>query len=425
MKILFWVTFILIVYTYIGYPVLVYILSQCYRKPLRGKYLYPTVSILVSAYNEEKNIEQKLRNLLKLEYPDERIEILVGSDGSTDRTDEIIKSVIALSPVLGGAPGNAEWGAISSSNSTILYHSAVGEVGANMDSPHKSIWFFRQEPRQGKPSMLNILAQQAKGDILVLTDARQRLDEKAILELVKYFDDQKVGAVSGELHYESEAGNKTAAGLGIYWKYEKFIRKSESRMGSMLGTTGALYAVRRDLYPQLPVDLILEEVYVPLKVIEKGFRAVFDKRAKVYDKVFSQPKEEFLRKCRTLAGNFQLFFYAREVFNPFRGKIAWQFFSHKFLRLMVPFLLVAMLVSNAVIVSKDCYAMLALTGNFYAVFFMLQIMFYIFAVLGGMIKSDRRYLNVPHMFCVMNAAAVVGLWQFLFKKQSSLWKKAG
>ncbi len=305
-----------------------------------------------------------------------------------------------------------------------FYHPGAGGFGDQADSTHKSIWFFRQEPRKGKPSMLNVLAQQAKGDILVLTDARQRVDIGAIQELVKYFDDPKVGSVSGELHYESDTDNKTAAGLGMYWKYEKFIRKSESRMGSMLGATGALYAVRRDLFPLLPPDLILDDVFVPLKVIEKGFRAIFDKRAKVYDKVFSQPKEEFLRKCRTLAGNFQLFFYAPQVFNPFHGKIAWQFFSHKFLRLMVPFLLLALFVSNTAFVSRDSFSLLAVSGNFYGFFFVAQVIFYLLAALGGMIKSGRKYLNVPHMFCVMNAAAVVGLWQFVFRKQNSLWKKA-
>jgi len=409
MKILFWITFGLIAYTYIGYPVLVYILSHFYRKPLRGKYLYPTVSVLVSAYNEEKNIEQKLHNLLELDYPEERIEILVGSDGSTDRTDEIIKKVIAATPKVSR---NVTW--------SQYYDQSQASLGEKL-----TVWFFRQEPRQGKPSMLNTLVQQAKGDILVLTDARQRMDKDAIQELVKYFDDPRVGAVSGDLHYESETGNKTAAGLGLYWRYEKFIRKSESRMGSMLGATGALYAARRSLFPRLPVDLILDDVYVPLKVIEQGYRAIFDKRAKVYDKVFDQPKDEFLRKCRTLAGNFQLFVYARKLFNPFRGKISWQFFSHKFLRLMVPFLLVLMLVSNMMIVSKDCFALLAAAGNFYAVFFMLQVVFYILAVLGGSFKSGKKYLSVPHIFCVMNAAAVVGLWQFLFKRQNSLWQKAG
>ncbi|MFA5014857.1 MAG: glycosyltransferase family 2 protein, partial [Actinomycetota bacterium] len=280
----------MVFYTYFIYPILIYVLSQFYKKPVRAKYLYPKVSIIVSAYNEEKNIENKIKALLELEYPENNIEFLIGSDGSIDGTDEVIKR-------------------------------------------YPQIKFFKQETRQGKPSMLNFLVSKAKGEIIVFTDVRQRLDTKAVQEIVKYFENHKVGSVSGELHYEWEEGNKTAAGLGLYWKYEKFIRKSESRMGSMLGATSALYAIRRELFPVLPVDLILDDVYIPLKIVEKGYRAIFDKRARVFDKVFSDPRVEFLRKTRTLAGNYQLFFYLRELFNPFRGKISWQFFSHKFLRL--------------------------------------------------------------------------------------------
>lgn len=369
MKIIFWISLILIIYTYFIYPVLIYILSQFYKKPTRGKYIYPKVSVIISAYNEEKNIENKIKTLLELEYPAGRIEFLIGSDGSTDRTVEIIKKFTGLA----------------------------------------DIKFFKQENRQGKPSMLNLLVSKAQGEILVFTDARQRLDIKAVQEIVKYFEDPKVGSVSGELDYEWEEENKTAAGLGLYWQYEKFIRKSESRMGSMLGATGALYAIRRELFPLLPKDLILDDVYIPLKIVEKGYRAIFDKRAKVYDKIFVNTSVEFLRKTRTLAGNYQLFFYLRELFNPFRGKISWQFFSHKFLRLMVPFLLVLVFISSLSM----------------PVFLWLQIIFYILASLGAIFKKANKLFNIPHMFCVMNIAAIVGLYQILFKKIDSKWQKAG
>lgn len=381
MKILFWSSLILIVYTYLIYPVLIYILSQFYKKPIRGKYLFPKVSVIISAYNEEANIENKIKTLLCLEYPENNIEFLIASDGSTDKTDEIIKRF-------------------------------------------KKIKFFRQEPRQGKPSMLNFLTSKASGEILVFTDARQRLDSKSIQEIVKYFVDSKVGSVSGELHYEWEEGNKTASGLGLYWRYEKFIRKSESRMGSMLGATGALYAIRRELFPELPENLILDDVYIPMKIVEKGFRAVFDKRAKVYDKIFVDTRAEFLRKTRTLAGNYQLFFYLRGLFNPFKGKIAWQFFSHKFLRLIVPFLLVILFISSLNMPSKIGTVPAGNCPYFYQVFLLLQIIFYIFAALGVIFKKENRLFDIPNMFCVMNIAAVVGLYQILFNKTGSKWQKA-
>lgn len=378
MKTLFLISLSLIIYTYFLYPIIIYLLSNFYKKRTIGKYIYPTVSILVSAYNEEKNINSKLRSLLALDYPEERLEILIGSDGSTDSTNEIVNRFINANPKF-------------------------------------KLYLYNKGKREGKPSMLNLLVSKANNEILVFSDCRQRLDVKAVKEIVKYFEDSKVGSVSGELHYESNDANKTAAGLGLYWKYEKFIRKSESRMGSMLGATGALYAIRKPLFPQLPADLILDDVYVPLKIVEKGYRAVFDKRAKVYDKVFEQTDKEFLRKARTLAGNYQLFYYLRSLFNPFKGKISWQFFSHKFLRLTVPFLLIIVLVSNIFIVK---------TSYFYAIFFLLQVVFYGLAILGRFAKIENKVLDVPLMFCVMNAAAVVGLYRFLHNKQSVTWEKA-
>jgi cellulose synthase/poly-beta-1,6-N-acetylglucosamine synthase-like glycosyltransferase len=271
---------------------------------------------------------------------------------------------------------------------------------------------FCNAVRQGKPSVLSMLAKEAKGELLVFTDARQRLDAISLKELVKHFADEKVGSVSGELHFEGE-GSQASEGMGLYWKYEKFIRKSESRMGSMLGATGALYAIRKDLFPQLPKDLILDDVYIPLKIVEKGYRAIFDKKAKVFDRYSRNAKEEFLRKTRTLAGNFQLFIHLRELFNPLRGKISWQFFSHKFLRLMVPFLLMILFTANLFLLGQVGYK----------VFFILQAIFYTFALLGAIFKQSNRLFDVPYMFCIMNAAAVMGLYKFLSGGLDVKWER--
>jgi len=388
MKIIFWASIIVILYTYIGYPLLIYFLSSFYKKPVRGKYIYPTVSLLVAAYNEEARIENKIKTLLELDYPDERIEILIGSDGSTDKTEEIISKYT-----------------------------------------NDKIKLFRLPQRQGKPSVLNMLVPQAKGELLVFTDARQTLDKNALKELVKNFCDPKVGSASGELFYINEDDNKPGAGLGLYWSYEKFIRKSESRMGSMLGATGAFYAIRKELFMPLPEDLILDDVYTPMKIVSKGYRAIFDAKAKVFDKVFNETKDEFLRKSRTLAGNFQLFVYLRELFNPLKGKISWQFFSHKFLRLMVPFLLMIVFVSNVgVVVSLKIgtvpFGDSPYFSYFYWIFLWLQVAFYACAFLGMVFKHRNRVLDIPYMFCVMNSAAVVGLHRFLTRKEHALWEKA-
>jgi cellulose synthase/poly-beta-1,6-N-acetylglucosamine synthase-like glycosyltransferase len=372
MKIIFWTFILAILYVYLGYPVLVYLLSIVFKKPIKKERIYPSVSIIISAYNEEENIENKIKSILSLDYPTDKLEVLIGSDGSTDNTEAIISR----------------------------YQSGM-------------IKLLRQERRSGKPSMLNLLANQAKGEILTFTDARQELGKNSLRELVDNFNDKKVGSVSSEMLFNNE-NKKGSSGIGLYWKYEKFIRSSESRIGSMLGATGAMYAIRKELFTELPKDLILDDVYIPLKIVQKGYRAIFEPEAKIYDKIAKSSKSEFLRKVRTLSGNFQVFIYLRELFNPFKSPIAFQLFSHKLLRLIVPFLLIVIFISNIFI----------LDNTFYLTFMVLQCLFYALALIGILSKSANRLLNIPSMFCVMNLAAVVGLWKFATNKQSVMWQKS-
>ncbi len=371
MNYIFWLSIIIILYCYIGYQLAVFLISLFYKQPVKRTYPYPTVSIVMAVHNEEKNIEKKMQSLLELDYPDTRIEILIGSDGSTDKTDEIADKFV-----------------------------------------NDRIKLYRLPQRKGKPSALNLLAGEAKGEILVFTDARQRLDKNSVDELVKNFADQKVGSVSAELFFEAE-DNKTASGMGLYWNYEKFIRKYESKTGSMMGATGALYAIRRELFSKLPEDLILDDVYIPMKIMQRGYRAILDSKAKIYDRYSVSPKEEFLRKVRTLTGNFQLFIYHSWLMNPFKSIISWQFISHKFLRLAVPFLLIAIFISNLYCLDKSGYR----------IFFILQAFFYGFSLIGLLFKHKNRIFDVPYMFCVMNAAALVGLYRFIARKQDVLWEK--
>lgn len=372
MQFLFWISFIAVFYTYIGYPLVVYILSLFYKEEIADRYIYPNISILMSAYNEEKNIEEKLNSIFNLDYPKDKIEILIGSDGSTDKTDEVVSKHI---------------------------------------SP--SVRLYRQAQRQGKPSMLNKLVKEAKGEILVFTDARQELDKDSIKELVKNFSDNRIGSVSAELFFRDE-DSQVGSGMGLYWEYEKFIRKQESKIGSMLGATGALYAIRRELFSEVPKDLILDDMYIPMRVVQRGYRAIFDSKAKIYDKYSSGAREEFNRKVRTLAGNFQLFSNMKWLGNPFKSPIAWQFISHKFLRLLAPYFLAIIFLSNFDIVFDSAFFTLVL---------MAQLLFYIFASLGMTFKGKSKILDIPYMFCVMNAAAIEGLGKFILGKQDVAWRK--
>ena len=379
MKTFFWVSFIVVFYIYIGYPVMAHLLSLLYKERRQEKYIYPDISIIMSVYNEEENIANKLKSIFELDYPKEKIEILIGSDGSTDGTDEIASAA--------SRPRNDE-----------------GEGPRNDGFPLR---LYKQEKRSGKPSVLNMLVKEAKGEILVFTDARQALDKDSVKELVKNFSDPKIGSVSAELFFREEE-TQTGRGVGLYWEYEKFIRKAESRIGSMLGATGALYAIRRSLYSEVPSDLLLDDMYIPMAVIQKGYRAIFDNKAKIYDKYSSGAREEFARKVRTLAGNFQLF--VKMVW----ARVWWQFISHKFMRLLAPYFLGLMFLSNFDLVGD---------GVFYAVFMMAQLLFYIAASLGMAFKEKSKLLDIPYMFCVMNAAAVEGLGKFLLGKQEVTWKK--
>lgn len=372
MEIIFWLSVIVIAYTYFGYPLAIFLLGLFFNKPVKKAAYYPKVSIILSVFNEEGVIENKIKNLLEIDYPKENIEILIGSDGSGDKTDEIIAKYV-----------------------------------------NDKLKLFRNPDRQGKPVMLNLLVKNSSGEILVFTDARQRINKNALGKLIMNFADPKVGSVSAELLFEEE-NNKGQGGIGAYWKYEKLIRIYESKIGSMLGATGAMYAIRKKLFSQLPKNIILDDVYIPLKIIEKGYRAILEPEAKIYDKITEEAGEEFGRKCRTLAGNFQLFRYLSNLFNPFKSRIALQLFSHKFLRLMAPFFLILAFISNAFMPENGLYGGI----------FILQFAFYFLALLGLITKGANRIVNIPYMFCLMNTAALTGLYRFLTGKQGITWQKA-
>ena len=374
MTFLFWFSFLLIFYAYAGYPVLLFLTSLFFKKSVRKKAGEPTVSLILSAFNEENAIEWKLLNLLELDYPSEKLEILVGSDGASDRTDEIISRFRS-----------------------------------------SRVRFFRFVKNLGKPHVLNALAREATGSILLFTDARQALNPQAVRALVANFDDPTVGCVSGELYFrsrESRVNGSVGRGMGVYWAYEKWLRKRESEIGSMLGATGALYAIRKNLFPRLPEEILVDDMYIPLSIVEKKYRAVFESGAKAYDRVSEHAHEEFRRKVRTLAGNYQIFSRFSGLFHPGRSPIAWQLFSHKWLRLIVPFFLTGLFVSNLFLI---------VDGPCYGAFFLAQLLFYVMAFLGRELKGIGA---LPHTFCLLNYSAAVALFKFLTEDQRVTWEKA-
>ena len=373
-KLIFWLSLTTIFYTYIGYPILITMLAKFRKKKKLSKLSeYPTVSIILSVFDEEDVIKRKIENCLNLDYPKNKLEILIGSDGSTDSTDDIIKRYV-----------------------------------------NKKVIFIRNNKREGKPNTINRLVEASSGEILFFTDARQIIEKDAIKKLVRNFEDKKIGCVSGELIYRKKS-SITGRGIGTYWEYEKYLREMESKIYSMIGATGAIYACRKDLFQSLPENIILDDVYTPLIIVSKGYRSIFDREAKAYDIFAEIPHDEYRRKTRTLSGNYQIFFQMPYMLNPFKSKLALQIISHKLLRLLVPFFMIGLFISN----------MLLITKPFYDVLLVGQIAFYGFAIFEAIFRRHiKKIFGIPYLFCLLNFSALIGLWEFVRKGADVKWEKA-
>jgi poly-beta-1,6-N-acetyl-D-glucosamine synthase len=363
---LFWLCFSLIAYAYVGYLLWLWLELRIHKRVFRKEEIVPSVSIVIAARNEEANLPAKIENLRQLSYPVDRMQIIVASDGSTDRTNEILEAAGVVPVIL-----------------------------------HES---------RGKAVALNEAVRRATGDILVFLDARQPIDPEAVSELTSCFADPDVGAVSGELLLEAPEGASHVNALGIYWKIEKAVRKLESASGSVVGVTGAIYAIRRELFSEIPAGTILDDVYVPMNVVRMGRRVVFQPTAVARDRLFSEPGKEFSRKVRTLTGNYQLLRLAPWLLS-FENPLLFRFLSHKILRLIVPLLMVVMLLS--------CWAA---AGPFYRAIFWLQIIFYAFAAAGLVSASMRRVkpVAIASTFVTLNAAAALALYNFITRREK-LW----
>jgi cellulose synthase/poly-beta-1,6-N-acetylglucosamine synthase-like glycosyltransferase len=253
----------------------------------------------------------------------------------------------------------------------------------------------------GKARALNEAVKRATGEILVFLDARQSVEPAAISELTSCFADPTVGAVSGELLLDASEG-KSEDALGIYWKIEKIVRKLESASGSVVGVTGAIYAIRCELYAEIPVGTILDDVFVPMNVARMGRRVVFQPSAIARDRLFSAKGKEFARKVRTLTGNYQLLRLAPWMLSP-ANPLLFRFVSHKLLRLLVPLLLLLMLIASAMA-----------GGTFYRAIFCLQVLFYVAAVFGTLIPSVKQFkpVAIASTFVMLNAAAALAFYNF-------------
>ena len=376
MELIFWLSVALLAYAHVGYPALVAARARLRpRPPRRGG--EPMVSVVIVAHDEATRIGARIQNLLALDYPADRLELVVASDGSSDGTPECAR---AWEP--------------------------------------DGVTVVAFETRRGKPAVLNDVVPKAGGEIVVMADARQTFDPRAVRELVAPFADAGVGAVSGELILTG-GGDATQVGEGVsvYWRYEKFIRRHESLADSTVGATGAIYAIRRALFVPIPPDTILDDVLIPMTIARRGYRVVFEAAARAYDRPAATASEEFRRKVRTIAGTFQLFARGRWLLSPRHNRLWLQTVSHKGLRLLSPLLLAAIAASNVLLLEKPLYR-LSLGA---------QVVFYVVALIGWLMGDARTripFMSVPYVFCLLNWATTVAFVRFLTGRQRVTWDKA-
>jgi biofilm PGA synthesis N-glycosyltransferase PgaC len=365
-KALFWLSILLVVYTYVLYPGSLFLRARFCARPVDKKPIFPRISIIMAVRNEGKYLTEKLRNLTRLDYPADQVEIVIVSDGSTDQTNEILKDPL---------------------NSKI-----------------RSIFV---EAHCGKAAALNIAVDAAAGEIIVFMDARQRIDQHSLARLVENFADPSVGCVSGALML-GQGDDTSARGVAWYWGLEKVIRYWEGVSGSTVGATGALYAVRRCLVARLPTGIILDDVFIPMSIARQGARVIFEPRALASDNLPSTPRHEFRRKVRTLFGNYQLLRLAPWLLTR-ENPIRFEFVSHKLCRLAVPFALIGMLLSS-----------LYISGFIYKIPLATAI---VVAALGAVafvrvpVRIAARIADLALAFVLLNAAALIAFFYFSLGKK--------
>ena len=381
---IFWIACLFVVYTYVGYPVLLFFLVKIKRflgkknKPFNPDY-EPEVTLLVAAYNEEDFIEEKIRNSLQLDYPKEKLRLLFVTDGSDDDTPRLV--------------------------------SGFSEV----DLMHKP-------ERGGKIAAVQRALPQVSSPIVIFTDANTLLNREAVRNIVRHFADEKVGAVSGEKRIITDArAAANGAGEGIYWKYESTIKRWDSEFNTVVGAAGELFAVRTNIHPAVPRDTLIEDFYTTMKIAQKGYRVAYEPSAYAMEGPSASVKEELKRKVRIAAGGIQALVRLAPLLNIFSyGWMSFQYISHRVMRwTLAPLGLLLMFLANIA---------LAAGGSFFWQFVMaLQVAFYLSACLGWVLEKKQMKIKaffVPYYFCVMNYAMYRGFFRYMAGKQSVLWERA-
>lgn len=386
LKWLFWSSLFLVVYTYCLYPLLLVVLCRLKARGRAGENsspveaslaevsddCLPPVTMLVAAHNEAGVIQEKIANSLAIDYPSDRFRLVIASDGSDDATNALVAAC-----------------------------------------PDPRVQLIAYPRRRGKIATLNATIPQLEDEILVMSDANTMYAPDAVRTLVRHFRDPRVGCVCGELVLESPRGG--GSGEGLYWKYETWLKRMESRLGFLLGATGGIFALRRSLFRPLPPTTIVEDFVTAMKVLESGYRVCYEPAARAMESTAPTLREEMRRKTRIGAGDFQAIALTAPMLNPLRGLPALGYWSHKIVRWFVPFLLLAMLFASALLSGEP----------FYRFCLGAQLLGYAVGVQGLLPNPvDHPLLRPVRYFFVMNLALFIGFFRFLFRTQRVTWDQA-
>ena len=374
-QIIFWTSLAALIYTYMGYPLLVYLVSLIFPRKIQKSFREPKITVLITAYNEENAIRAKIENTLKLDYPKDKLEIIVASDGSTDATDEIVK-----------------------------------------EFSMKGVKLFRQEGRKGKTYTQNKAVEKASGEIILFSDATTNYQTDVLREILPNFADEKIGCVAGKLIYVDDSQSSVGSGAKSYWNYETFLKTSESRACSLIGASGCLYAVRKSAYKEMYAEAC-SDFLICTVVYRQGLRSVFEPNAVCTEETNRHAEKEFQMRVRVISQTLADLWRNRDMLNPLKsGFYAVELFSHKLLRYLVPCFLFSLFISSAV---------LSFSSIVFTLIFVLQSGFYLLAIFGwtaGKLGKSVGNLAIPLYFVLANLASIVAFYKFLRGERYARWE---
>ncbi|MEM6361786.1 MAG: glycosyltransferase family 2 protein [Bacteroidota bacterium] len=380
----FWLALIIIFYTYLGYGILLIVIikiKRLLRSSERPKFNFeelPTATLIIACYNEADLLDEKVKNTLSLRYPKDRLEIFFVTDGSDDNSAELLEK-------------------------------------------YNGIQVFHKNKRAGKIAAVNRVIDHVKTPIVAFCDANTYLNEDAMVNLVRHYKDDKVGAVAGEKTiYQGDKENAASSGEGAYWKYESALKKMDSELCTVVGAAGELFSVRTKLYEKVDHSIIIEDFYLSMRIVERGYRTVYEPEAFAMETGSVSVKEEEKRKVRIAAGGIQSVVKLAGLLNPFKyGVVTFQYVSHRVLRwTLTPLLLPLVLVVNIMLFNVHAIYEILLCG---------QISFYVLSLVGYLLKGRKirfKSIFIPYYFSFMNWAVYRGFLRYIGGKQSAVWEKA-